>query len=63
MNDLPCASKLFHFTIHANDTTLFSTIGYSNPLQNSNVNDLLNQELLQVYEWLAVNKPPLSQYQ
>ena len=55
MNDLPCASNLFHSILYADDTTLFSTIEYSIPLQNSNVNDQVNQELLQVYEWLAVN--------
>ena len=50
MNDLPCASNLFHCILYADDTILFSTIGYSIPLQNSNVNDQLNQELLQV-QW------------
>ena len=60
MNDLPCASNLFHYILYADDTTIFSTIGYSIPLQNSNVNDQLNQKLLQVYEWLAVNKLSLN---
>ena len=60
MNDLPCASNLFHCILYANDTTLFSTFGYSIPLQNSNVSDQLNQELLQVYEWLSVNKLSLN---
>ena len=60
MNDLPCASNLFHCILYADDTTLFSTIGYSIPLQNSNVNDQLNHELLQAYEWLAVNKLSLN---
>ena len=39
MDDLPCASNPFHCILYADDTTLFSTIGYSIPLQNSNVND------------------------
>ena len=56
MSDLLCASNLFHYILYADDTTFFSTIGYSITLQNSNVNDQINQELLQVYEWLAVNK-------
>ena len=61
MNDLlPCASNLFHCILHADDTTLFGTIEHSIPWQNSNVNDQLNQELLQVYEWLAVNKLSLN---
>ena len=33
MNDLPCASNLFHCILYADDTTLFSTIWYSIPLQ------------------------------
>ena len=41
MNDLPCASNLSHCILYANDITLFSTIGYSIPLQNSNVSDTL----------------------
>ena len=60
MNELPCASNLFHCILSADDTTLFSTIGYSIPLQNSKVKDQLNQELLQVYECLTVNKPSLN---
>ena len=40
----------------------FITIGYSIPLQNSNVNGQLNRELVQVHEWLAVNKLYLNIY-
>ena len=60
MNDLPCAYNLFHCILCAGDTTLFSTIGYSIPLQNSNVNDQLNHKLLQVYKWFAANKLSLN---
>ena len=60
MNDLPCASNLFHLILYADDTTLLSTIGYSIALQNSNVNDQLNRELLQVYGWLVVKKLSLN---
>ena len=60
MNDLPCASNLFHCILYADDPTLFRTIGHSILLQNSNVNDQLNQKLLQVYESLAVNKLSLN---
>ena len=60
MNDLPCASYLFRCILYADDITLFNVIGYTIPLQNSNVNDQLNRELLQVYEWLAVNKLSLN---
>ena len=60
INDLPCASNLFHRILYVDDTTLFSTIGYSIPLQNSNVKDQLNQELLQVDEWLTVSKLSLN---
>ena len=56
INELPCASNLFHCILDTDDSTPFSTIGYSIPLQNSNVNDRQNTELLQVYEWLTVNK-------
>ena len=56
INELPRASNLFHCILDTDDSTPFSTIGYSIPLQNSNVNDRQNTELLQVYEWLTVNK-------
>ena len=60
INDLPCASNLFHGVFYANDTTHFSTIGYPIPLRHLNVNDQLNQELLQMYEWLSANKLSLN---
>ena len=46
--DLYELHRIFHCILYADDTTIFSIIGYSIPLQNSNVNGQLNQQLLEV---------------
>ena len=60
MNDIPKVSKIFKFILYADDTTLFSTIEFSVPIERSNVNQMLNYELSLVCEWLNVNKLSLN---
>ena len=60
MNDIPNSSQAFRFVLYADDTTLFSTIEYTIPIDSSDVNYLLNRELLLVYEWLFLNKLSLN---
>ena len=56
MNDIPNSSQVFRFVLYTDDTTLFSTIEYTIPIDSSDVNYLLNRELSLVYEWLILNK-------
>ena len=42
------------------DTNLFSAIEYILPAHTSNVNELLNNELVRICEWLTVNRLSLS---
>ena len=60
MNDIPNVSKIFKFILYADDTTLFSTIEFSVPIERSNVNQMLNNELSLVCEWLNINKLSLN---
>ena len=60
MNDIPNSSQAFRFVLYADDTTLFSTIEYTIPIDSSDVNYLLNRELSLVYEWLLLNKLSLN---
>ena len=60
MNDLPNASEVFEFILFADDTDLFSTIEYSIPITRTNVNETLNSELSEVYDWLTLNKLTLN---
>ena len=55
MNDIPQASSHFKFILYADDTTLFSTI----QLQFASDTDI-NQELIRVHDWLAVNRLSLN---
>ena len=55
MNDIPQASSHFKFILYADDTTLFSTI----QLQSASDTDI-NQELIRVHDWLAVNRLSLN---
>ena len=41
------------------DSTLFSTIEYTLPMQ-ANVNSMLDEEINRVYEWLVANKLVLN---
>ena len=60
MNDIPNVSQAFRFILYADDTTLFSTIEYSIPIRTSKADELLNQELFLVNEWLEINKLSLN---
>ena len=55
MNDIPNTSKLFRYILYADDTTLFSTIQISEALPKD-----INNQLAEVYNWLAVNKLSLN---
>ena len=44
LNDITNSSREFRFVLHADDTTLFSTIEYTIPIDSSYVNYLLNHE-------------------
>ena len=56
MNDISYTSQLFKFILYADDTTLFSSIEYSLPTYTSNVDLLLNNELINICDWLIINK-------
>ncbi len=58
MNDIAQASKLFDFIIYADDTTLSTTIEIVVRTTTTNVpiNDILNNELSMVNNWLKVIK-------
>ena len=56
INDFAQASKMFHFIIYADDTTLSSTL---NPF-NDNLESLINYELLKINEWRKINKLSLN---
>ena len=55
MNDIPQASSHFKFILYDDDTTLFSTI----QLQSASDTDI-NQELIRVHDWLALNRLSLN---
>ena len=50
MNDKPNSSRAFIFVLYADDTTLFSTIECTLPIDSSDVNYLSNREHSLVYE-------------
>ena len=60
MIDLPSVSTVFDFILFADDTDLFSTIEYSIPITRTIVNETLNSELSEVYDWLTLNKLTLN---
>ena len=55
MNDIPNANEDFKYILYADDTTLFSTIQVlaTTPFD-------VNNQLTQIYDWLAVNKLSLN---
>ena len=55
-NDLPNVSPLFKYILFADDTSLLSSIEYSIPINDTNTNELMNIELCNICNWLAVNK-------
>ena len=58
VNDLPLVSENFDFIVYADDTTLFSTLSHPNP--NIDEIDVINSELLNVHNWLKLNKLSLN---
>ena len=54
INDLPLVSNVFNIVMYADDTTLFCNI------DNNVTEDVINRELLKVYEWLGANKLSLT---
>ncbi len=61
MNDIAQSSKLFDFIIYADDTTLSTTIEIVvRTTTNVPINDILNNELSMVNNWLKVNKLSLN---
>ena len=56
MNDLPNVSPLFKYILFADDTSLLSSIEYSIPINDTNMNELMNIELCNICNWLEVNK-------
>ena len=60
MNDIPQSSQEFRFVLYADDTNLFTTVEYSLPISISNVNEVLNNELNEINDWLYLNKLTLN---
>ena len=54
INELPLVSNVFNMVMHADNTTLFCNI------DNNVTEDVINRELLKVYEWLGANKLSLN---
>ena len=55
INDITHSSSVFKFIIFADDTTLYTTLD-----TQENINDILNDELVQINNWLKVNKLSLN---
>ena len=55
MNDIPSASEFFKYILHADYTTLFSTIRIPAEATHG-----INNHLSEVYDWLGVNKLSLN---
>ncbi len=61
MNDIAHASKLFDFIIYADDTTLSTIIEIVvRSTTDLTINEILNNELSLVNNWLKVNKLSLN---
>ena len=60
MNDISNSSSLFKFILFADDTNLFTTIEDTLPVGISKVDDLVNNELEKIYDWLTVNRLSLN---
>ena len=58
INDIILSSNIFKFTLYADDTTLFTTIKY--PDENNSHNQLINNALSNVTNWLIANKLSLN---
>ena len=60
MKDISNSISLFKFILFADDTNLFSIIEYTLLTHSSNVNELLDNELANINEWLTVNRLSLN---
>ena len=61
INDLAMASAIFTPIMHADDTTLLSTLDDFNCNQTNNPNAIqINAELTKIVDWLTVNKLSLN---
>ena len=58
LNDFPNASKVFNLLMYADDTTLYC---YLDDIKSDNKEQILNNELQRVYEWLNANKLSLNE--
>ena len=57
VNDFPKASNVFNFFMYADDTTLYCCL---KNIKSDNKEQILNNELQRVYEWLNANKLSLN---
>ena len=55
INDIIHSSTVFKFIIFADDTTLYTTLD-----TQEDIHEILNDELVQINNWLKVNKLSLS---
>ena len=61
INDIAHASKLFDFTIYADDTTLSTTLEVVISISTDlTISDIINNELTMVNTWLKLNKLSLN---
>ena len=60
MNDIPTANEYFTFILHADDTTLISSMTYSLPALPHEPDILINGEHHKVNDWLVANRLSLS---
>ena len=56
MNDIPNSSRHLDFILYADDTTLFNTIEFSTPNEDSDPFNTINDELHEVNNWLVANR-------
>ncbi len=59
INDISQASKIFAFIIYANDTSLTSTLKII-LRENMSIENSINNELMNITEWLKLNKLSLN---
>ena len=60
MNDTPNSSRHLDFIIYADDTTLFNTIEFFTPNEDSDPFKTVNDELHKVSYWLVANQLSLN---
>ena len=60
MNDIPNSSRHLDFILYADDTTLFNTIEFFTPNEDSDPFKTINDELQEVSYWLVANQLSLN---